>query len=455
MAQLLSSRPPKFGPSFVGQFGTSRAIVGNIGRFTPGGSRRMESMHMHRFGGLRASGMAVLAGAATLIAASAAAAQECAKDADCGDGYVCKSYDNQVCATDAAKPCPPDDKTCIEMQQKATPPTCTTQTSHVCEPKPCNTDSDCGAATLVCYAQTTATCSGGGPVPNCKPGADCPTPAPTPPDCTTTTTKTCTPRWQVPCKHDADCGDGFNCKEVIVMACSGSAGTGTGIATPGSAGGSSGAAVDGGAAEPPPPPPVPPMEMCTSTPTGQYACELKQLPCDTDADCPSGLKCQDAYAGVTCISPGVPAAAPHTGGSSGSAGAGAPEDAGVAAVDAGQPTDPCAQFKANTQKMCAPPDYYARDKGALGAGNASGVPEAASTGGNTQNGSSKDGSATPPAAAGPSSGAGHSVADAGSGSEPIRTNHGCAVSAGDAGSSGVLGFLGMLGLSVLALRRRR
>jgi hypothetical protein len=383
----------------------------------------MESMQAHRFGWLF--------GAAALLSANAASAQECAKDADCGDGYVCKTGMTPACAE---KPCPPDDPKCNNL-----PPDCGPTEYHYCEAKPCSADSDC-PDTMVCHSETYSECSGGSATPQtCPKDGACPPPEPVPADtCKDTTVSTCTPRWALPCKQDADCGAGFDCKEQLIGMCSGSSGA------PAAGSGSAGSA-DGGvpAAEPPPP-----QETCTTEPSGEFYCELKDLPCATDDDCPSGLQCADSYAGVACASPATPSDTPKAGSGSGSAGAGdAPQDAGAA--DA--PVDTCADMK--PKKVCAPPSYYGRGIGiadSAQAGGAAGDPTSVDKGGK----SDSENGAEPPAA--PEPGNTHSASGSGDdGSSMMKTNSGCAVTAPGSNGAGVLGFLSVLGLSVLALRRRK
>jgi MYXO-CTERM domain-containing protein len=97
----------------------------------------------------------------------------------------------------------------------------------------------------------------------------------------------CVPPYVPPCTEDADCGPGFRCVEEIARGCSGSSGTGTG----GSSGGDTPA--------PPPPPPE-----CFEEPTGNFICELQELPCETDDDCEAGLTCEANPNRPVCSSAG-------------------------------------------------------------------------------------------------------------------------------------------------------
>lgn len=395
-------------------------------------------MQVQRFGWLF--------GATALLAANAASAQDCAKDADCGDGYVCKTGMTPGCAE---APCPADDPKCNNL-----PPDCAPMEYHYCEAKPCTQDSDCGD-TMVCFTQTYDECSGASSPPSepCPKDGQCPTPDPTPaidPVCTTHSVSTCMERWAVPCKESADCGPGFDCKEQIFATCSGG-----GFAPPAAGDGSSGSADAGMAAGDQA---LPPQEMCTSEPSGMFACELKDLPCDTDDDCPSGLECAENYSGIACTDVATPAPmaggdTPKGGSGSGSAGAGdfaAPPDAG-----ADTPVDTCRDVKPT--KACMPHNYYrALASDSAQSGNTAG-------GAPVDKGGSDDGAEPPTMAPKPTSSE-HAASGTGSGSDPdsdgskgettMKTNSGCAVSApGD--NHGLLGLLSMLGLSVLALRRRK
>ncbi|HEY3667190.1 MAG TPA: hypothetical protein VGL19_14370, partial [Polyangiaceae bacterium] len=131
-----------------------------------------------------------LFGLSALSARSAFADSTCATDADCVKGWACQVTSSGGCgyACASGQDCPP-------------PPDCTPPPDlKSCVPGPCKADSDC-AAGMICYQSSVTSCD---PVPPCAPGSDCPTPA-----CTTTTQSACIPRYDAPCKADADCGAGF------------------------------------------------------------------------------------------------------------------------------------------------------------------------------------------------------------------------------------------------------
>src|SRR4051794_12803897 len=94
-------------------------------------------MSIDSFAWLRGARLAALAGAAALLVVHTASAQECDKDADCGDGYVCKTGNFMNCA-DPAVPCANGDK-CPELPA----PDCQMEEYKYCAAAPCAEDSDC------------------------------------------------------------------------------------------------------------------------------------------------------------------------------------------------------------------------------------------------------------------------------------------------------------------------
>jgi MYXO-CTERM domain-containing protein len=351
-----------------------------------------------------------------LGAAGVARAQTCASDSDCPQGFAC----NGTTVVVPEPSCPPNTN-CPRPDASAP------VVVKACTPKSCNADADCGAG-MVCYAQTSTACSGGSAVapPACASDRPCPDAGapPKPPEemCTTTTTKSCMYRSQLPCNKDSDCGAGFTCKPSVTGSCSGSGSTGSGSTGSGGGSGSAGAPRpdpgfappprDAGAAEPPPPPPPPPM--CTTTTSYPGYCQPTVTTCKTDSDCPAPWKCADSpetpVSGGPATAPGSKVAIPPS-----------PADAG-----------------APPAKMCVngfdTPARGGKDEGAAG-GPATGN-------GGATSGSDTPTPATPPVASG---------ADAGT--APAKSSSGCAMAAGP-GSSGLgLGLVVAFGL--LALRRRR
>lgn len=367
-----------------------------------------------------------------LALAAPAAAQDCATDADCGSGFVCESFGTVECgyACPEGEKCPDMPADCEPMELKG------------CVPAPCNDDSEC-PDDMVCFAQTYTECSGvaesggdarpaaGGSSGGGAAGADGEAgadagPPQAEPECKEVTDSRCAPKYVPPCKEDADCGEGFTCKESESCRCSGSAGAG-------SAGG------DGGGSTPP----EPAEPDCTCEKTGDFYCELVETACESADECPDGFTCDANPSSVVCSPPATDAAG--TGGASGSAGAEEARDGGAA-------EDPCAASTA-PEKVCLPP-YW--DKGFGGGGRGGDAFAESGAAGGTLNDAPMQ-QATK----------GGDLADDGSatGSEETAASMGgddggiCSVAlVGDARSrerAGVASLGTALALLALALRRRR
>ena len=425
---------------------------------------------------LRTPWLCALIAAAAAWSPAIAAAQDCTGDTDCGDGYRCQTDSYESCG--GAITCTPDGE-CTEA-----PGECMTETYSWCTNAICNVDADCPSS-MACQAQTTWQCDGGGAgsgssaagagggsamggsgAPECPPGEMCNPPTETvcvevPAD------SICIPRYQLPCTVASDCGGGFDCLQSSNWECSGSAGTGGmaggaasgGMGAPQPAGGSSGSAgafadADGGVAEPP--------SECHEVPSASYYCQLQDLPCSADAECPDGLKCLDQYI-WTCTGGGGGRAgsgattAGAGGASMGGAGTTAPgpmvqdEDAGVS--DGSECTT-------QTQQRCMPPDYAGGPGDGSGSGGMTGggsadagvfEPPAAGSSGSGNPGSGGAGGA----AGGPTSGGG-----VGHGESDDDHDHGhhfgwlkLGCSAGGPIGGDPLGWLA-LGMVTLVLRRR-
>jgi len=239
------------------------------------------------------------------------AQNECATDADCPLGLSCVELEAPV---DAAPPCDPDTDCNPDALVDAG---AGGGSMMLCQfvPVSCASATDC-AEGLTCFTVTIEECSGGGTVDCADGDPDCVPMEPTEPDCTSTEQGYCVPPYVPPCEVDADCGEGFDCVEAQACACNGGGGTDVGdpvdpaAQDAGSAEPSSGA--DGGSAEPAPDvdggsaAPVidvdggtdvlPPdgdagAPDCTCEPTGERMCEVRDLPCLIDDDCPAGLVC--------------------------------------------------------------------------------------------------------------------------------------------------------------------
>lgn len=220
----------------------------------------------------RAWTLAACAGAFVASAPSAALSAPAACDLDCEQGFVCEL---------APAACPAI--LCLDENDPSCP-RCDGEPVPYCAPAACESDADCGGGT-VCAEQTVF--------------VDCPVSAPTPEtdrsmvtkaagsmpeaaECTPSVIKQCTPRWQLPCDADVDCGAGFRCAEQ--QRCS------------------------------VPPAPADPDEReraaaaeVTCEPSGVFACVVIETSCDTNADCAAQFVCADDLGAACSSSNGRPA----------------------------------------------------------------------------------------------------------------------------------------------------
>lgn len=217
--------------------------------------------------------MLVLAAALPLLlAAREAAAQDCQNDADCGAGARCAVGTSVSCwgcgTTTPGGPGEHDSGVSVPsgVDGGCANSGCTTTEYHYCTAAFCNTDADCPSS-MVCHTETWQDCTG---YP-CKPGGDCAS------DdagfsCTDHTQSTCSERYNLPCRADADCGEGFECNRSPTTTCSGGGGV-----VPNADGGYT--IIDAGSS-------------CTTEQPETGYCNLLTLPCATDTECPTGLSCQ-------------------------------------------------------------------------------------------------------------------------------------------------------------------
>ena len=407
--------------------------------------------------------MRVAAVAAVMLLADVGSAQECEADSDCGEGYVCESQGIAPCAPTMRPACAMDDPNCDA--QAFAPPDCEPREYKACVAAPCEADSDC-PETMVCYAREVGVCSGGMTMaPVCLKAPCDPPPPPQPQEeCTTSTIRECTPRYWLPCEQASDCGEGFTCEEGISVACSGSTGT---MGSSGGTAGASGAGTAGAGAMMAPvdageaprageAPALPlPADSCTSVPTGEFACQLKVMPCEADSACPAGMQCVANPSRSVCASttPGTEQR-PKMMTPGEAQDAGSPEPNNGQAAGGGD--DPCAAINDGVpEKVCAPPDYGFASRDAVGSADG-GI--ATSTGGTQQiPGQAASGGEPAPMAAGPGGESAHDTAssdDAGVTDVPA-SDRGCAVAApGTRGATPLFGMLGMLGFCALVLWRR-
>jgi hypothetical protein len=321
-----------------------------------------------------------------LFFAAAQSNAACVTDAECGQGFSCEVVGGSACPGYA----------CADGEECPPPPECTAMDIRDCVPSTCTTDTEC-ASGMVCHTSTTTTCSGG-TKGECPPGSDCP--EPTPPECIDQTESRCVPKYMLPCTADADCGGGFRCVEQESCSCSGSAPRPS----------------DSGGAEPAPPvEPAPPE--CSCQKTGEFACEIVETPCTTDAECESDWSCVDDP--NTAVSCGPPAE--------------------------GSP-DTCATEPTNVARLCLPP-YYQYQYGGVSQGEDSGGAPTSGGVSGAPRGNSADGSgsATPPPAA---------PAEAESGDGASSSDDGCQISAGSQRNTTAGAIVALLA-GLLVTRRRR
>jgi hypothetical protein len=376
-------------------------------------------MMSHKFARLSVATIVALgAFGASSAVARAQSATACSADSDCTKGFTCQTTGASACPAIACAP----NTNCLQ-------PVCDPVVIKTCEPGPCTMDADC-ATGMVCHADTAVSCPELDVPPACAKDVDCGAPAPAVDAgaCRTVATNTCVPKYDLPCKVDADCGDGFTCVPDTSTECSGGGSTGSagsGAALMGSTSPSSGPttpvtpAYDGGSY----------TSTCMTTTLSTSSCHAKSIPCTTDASCPATWTCEGVNSStIECAGP-VEAVD-----------AGGAVDGGVAVdtnCDPGTPTP--------SPMYCTPPYTDLYDYG-----NAS-VPA----------GSGGDLSATPTAASDTSGDAGAGGASGsaqgapGTPSVPTATA-GCQLApVGSGAAGGGLSLFGLLGLVGLARRRSR
>jgi hypothetical protein len=133
-----------------------------------------------------------------VLHSSRASAQEACGDTQCGVGTACATY---------VQECPP----CLDGESSCG--VCEPETLFYCTPAECESGADC-ASHMACVERPRQECEG--EYPSCVEGesdeqciarvfewqAE---------NCQTLTPLLCTPRWELPCQADADCGDALRC----------------------------------------------------------------------------------------------------------------------------------------------------------------------------------------------------------------------------------------------------
>lgn len=226
----------------------------------------------------RAASLAALTAFSLLLTARATQAQSCSDDSNCGAGYRCATQTGISCGrcpfpgSDAGPSASGDGG--ILWDPFGCDAGCTPYEYSYCTRKNCSQDSDC-PSDMRCTAETYTSCDPAA----CKPGFDCP------PDagysCTQHTQRTCTERANLPCGADGDCGEGYDCNRDPYTSCWGGGGV---VYEPD--GGVTFVETDGG--------------CVTETPDAGW-CNLLELPCASDSECPNSLSCQDSYAYPPCV----------------------------------------------------------------------------------------------------------------------------------------------------------
>lgn len=412
---------------------------------------------------------ALVAAGATLSSPAVGRAQSCETGADCPDGYRCRQESYESCYS--YDECGPDGA-CSQTEQ-----VCTTSEYGYCTYATCESDGDC-PDTARCQPQITWVCDGSGAAGAsggasggiagagsvCPPGEMC-----APAECYEEPGESlCIPRYSLPCEVSEDCGGGFDCVQSSYWECDGSGAAGAGVGTAGASG--------GGEMLPPPPTdptePLPPdgssMGSCHEVPSEEHYCQLQDLPCESDDECPSGLDCIDQYVWLPCTG---------SGGAAGDGAAGAaPLPVAGSGGDDGMVPEGADDFSCpdpELQRRCMPAEWGGGYAMSAPPGSASGpVPGTGMTGGGTSDGEStpdEGGGVEPPSdpAPGASGAAGNGGSDNAAETEPTSVGSG---EVGDddvdeaGGAPGLCAAGGpinadpstwlLLGLTALVLRRR-
>ena len=218
-----------------------------------------------------------------VMGAYASPASACETDADCDEGYVCKTYEYTMpdCPDMDRPDCAPDDPAC-EVTGEEKYPECDDAGEVVvesyCEPAPCETDEDCGED-MVCIEYVDSWCSGSDE-DICDDDGECEI-IEEEPVCGEDIHRECGYPYQGDCEEDADCGEGFKCVPEEICWCTSS---------------DPAAVNDDGAAEP-----MPTEEPeCGCEASDENYCQLQEIECLSDDDCPAGLECAEGFTDEDC-----------------------------------------------------------------------------------------------------------------------------------------------------------
>lgn len=237
--------------------------------------------------------MASLVGLGGLALTPVAAAQAGCEADTCPAGFECLTGPT-ACVGICEVPSDGEEPVCYELE-------CDPEEYTYCVRATCVTDSDCGDD-MVCHTTEQTLCPSTDPPILCA-GDDCEntdyggTAEEDEADCEQTQQSQCAYPHELPCDTDAQCGEGYACVASETCWCSGGSPQSPDIP----------AGADAPGTAPPPPvgtvpstPPPPPDEgdvpECGCEPTGSNHCQVQEIECESDADCPAEWSCVEAGA---------------------------------------------------------------------------------------------------------------------------------------------------------------
>lgn len=222
--------------------------------------------------------------AAFAMTANAQPPEPCGDDV-CPVGYSCELTTYETCSG-CAPSLPDEPSECAEVE-------CQTVSYESCQRAACETDEDCGDV-MKCHSFVSISVPAA-PAP-CPPGVACDPIEPAPPP-ERVEYKQCTPPSELPCEVNTDCGEGYDCVPAVSCGCGSTPAPSPGQPAPD-------APPSDLAAPPPGELPLPPdqggggggsqpnpPDDCTCEPSGTNYCQMQQLNCDTDSDCPTDWTC--------------------------------------------------------------------------------------------------------------------------------------------------------------------